>query len=206
MHLVSYMTKLWQRHKTAKSWSRAQGPSACLECMSRKITVLGLTDTCSYQCYKETHFNARLAIRSWQSHLSTKSRTKARCHCACLKSMSRTITTQGQGHYLGRRHWVIMCAWSIYWGQLVFKVWHSQLSHLQNMNFNARRNVNCWHMDRQKFELLRGILLQVSVTKRGDNWKIKSQRVVILVLALSLVVFYIFYNPNKYYQNVQNGY
>ena len=49
---------------------------------------------------RETHLttklelnNARLDVKSQQSHSSTKSRSRA--PSACLKSMSRTITMQG---------------------------------------------------------------------------------------------------------------
>ena len=52
-------------------------------------------DTHSYHCFRETHFNARLDIKSWQSHSSMKSRSKALSHSACLKSIPRTITVQG---------------------------------------------------------------------------------------------------------------
>ena len=52
-------------------------------------------DTCRYHCFTETHFNARLNIKSWQSHSSMISRSRAKEHCVCLKSMSRTITMQG---------------------------------------------------------------------------------------------------------------
>ena len=52
-------------------------------------------DTRSYHCYRETHFNARLDVKSRQSRLSAKSRSTAPGQSACLKSMLRTITMQG---------------------------------------------------------------------------------------------------------------
>ena len=52
-------------------------------------------DTHSYHRYRETHFNARLDVKSKQSHKSAKSRSRAPGHSGCLKSMSRTITIQG---------------------------------------------------------------------------------------------------------------
>ena len=55
-----------------------------------------------YHHFREIHFNARLDvniarldIKSWQSHSSMKSRSRAPVHSACLKSMLRTIITQG---------------------------------------------------------------------------------------------------------------
>ena len=52
-------------------------------------------DHLSYHRYEETHFNARLNVKSEQSHSSVKSRSRPPGHSACLKSMSRTITMQG---------------------------------------------------------------------------------------------------------------
>ena len=114
-------------------------------------------DTHSYHRYREMYFNARLDVKSWQRHWSAKSMSRASCHSACLKSMSRTITMQGlklaaitaaekctlmlestQNHdkvtearNLGQGHRVIVRAWRVCQGQLLCKVWHSQLSPLQ---------------------------------------------------------------------------
>ena len=59
-------------------------------------------DTHSYHCFREIHFNtrlnvnnARLNVKSWQSHSSMKCRSRAPVHSVSLKSMSRTITMQG---------------------------------------------------------------------------------------------------------------
>ena len=59
-------------------------------------------ETRIYDCFRETHFNARLNvnnarldIKSKQSHSSVKSRSRASGHSACLMSMSRIITMQG---------------------------------------------------------------------------------------------------------------
>ena len=53
--------------------------------------------------FSETNFlmldltlsNARLDVKSQQSHSSAKSRSRAPGHSVCLKSMLRTITIQG---------------------------------------------------------------------------------------------------------------
>ena len=59
-------------------------------------------DTPSYHHFREIHFNARLDVnnarldvKSRQSHLSAKSRSRSPGHSGCLKSISRTITMQG---------------------------------------------------------------------------------------------------------------
>ena len=61
-------------------------------------------DICSYYCFRETHFNARLEVnnarldvKSQQSHSSVKS---------------------GQGY------WLVVCAYRVYGGQLLCKAWH----------------------------------------------------------------------------------
>ena len=48
---------------------RTPGHDVCLKIMSRTITTQGL----SYQSYRETHCNARLDVKSWQSQRSGKS-------------------------------------------------------------------------------------------------------------------------------------
>ena len=86
--------KSWQSHWSAKSRSRAPGHSACLKSYV-KDNYYARFDTHSYHRFRETHLNARLDVKSWQSHWSMKSRSRAPGHSACLKSISRTITRQG---------------------------------------------------------------------------------------------------------------
>ena len=52
-------------------------------------------DTRYYQRFKETHFNARFDVKSWQSHWSAKSTLTTLGHSARLKIMSMTITMKG---------------------------------------------------------------------------------------------------------------
>ena len=85
--------KSGQSYSSAMSRSRALGHSACSKSMLRTIT-LQWSDTQSYHCFREMHLNARLDVKSGQSHLSSKSRSRTPVHSACLKGMSRTITMQ----------------------------------------------------------------------------------------------------------------
>ena len=59
-------------------------------------------NTRSYHLLRETHYNARLdvnnarmEVKSQQSHWGLKSKSRAPGHSVCLKSMSRTTTMQG---------------------------------------------------------------------------------------------------------------
>ena len=51
-------------------------------------------DTHSFNCFRETHFNARQGVKSCQSRWSAKSRSNAPDKNMCLKTVSRTITMQ----------------------------------------------------------------------------------------------------------------
>ena len=94
---------------------------------------------------RETGFNARVDVKLWQSHWSMKCRPMAPGHNKCLKAMLWTITMQGltltaviatEKHYdkvtgawnVGQEHRVVMLAWQVCYEQLLYKVWHSQLS------------------------------------------------------------------------------
>ena len=51
----------------------------------------------SYHAYsfRETDINARIYVKSLQSHWSVKCRSRASDHSACLKGILRTITMEG---------------------------------------------------------------------------------------------------------------
>ena len=91
--------KSLQSHSSMKSRSRVSRLSACLKSMSRTITMQGLTLIAITASEKYTLMlddvnSARLGVKSWQSHSSTKCRSRTPVQSACLKSVSRTNITQ----------------------------------------------------------------------------------------------------------------
>ena len=88
------------KHSSAKSRSRTPGHSACLKSMSRTIAMQGLalaaiTASEKHILMLDDVYNARLDVKSKQSHSSTKFRSRAPGHSACLKGISMKITMQG---------------------------------------------------------------------------------------------------------------
>ena len=144
--------KSWQSHSSMTSRSRVSGHSACLKSMLRTITMQGLTLTAitaseKYTLMLDDVIDARLGVKSWQSHSSTKCRSRTPVHNACLKSLSRTYITQF--FYTPSYH----C--------------------FRHMHFNAWLDVNCWQMDQQlngwKFKLLCCTLLQAGAIKTWND-------------------------------------
>ena len=59
------------------------------------LTLAAITTSEKQTLMLDNINNARLNVKSQQSHSSAKSGSKAPGHSACLKSMSGTITMQG---------------------------------------------------------------------------------------------------------------
>ena len=96
--------KSWQSHSSTKPRSRVSGHSACLKCEYVEVNYYARFDTHSYHRFRDIHFTARLDVNNARRRKimakssSTKCRSRALVHSACLKSMSRTITMQGLTH------------------------------------------------------------------------------------------------------------
>ena len=122
------LTYSWQSHLSKKSRSRTLGHRVCLESLSRTITISTIQAlTHRYHRFREIHFNAtdmnnaKLNVKSWQSHSRMESRSRAPVHSACLKSMSRKIITQD---------------------------FNTSSNHcFREMHFNVRLDIYCWSMD-----------------------------------------------------------